>query len=264
MNLEIALDLGTVERSIWTLNCLAEVVLLLRLWRVGLWKTYRFFFLYIFVDLVRTGVFACLEIGTNAYGWVFVAFLPVDLICAALAILEIYGLVLRRYAGIGTMGRWAVTGGLVVSSLIAVVSLYPDMTNPAEQYPVLLYVFVFHRAVSSALLVFVLCITAFLVWFPVPLSRNVIVHALVFAVYFSGNALLLLIRNVAGNELTRLLSTINLGITTLCLFGWIALLTRETKAATLIFGHRWRGEDSDRLVRQLDAINSTLLRTGRK
>jgi len=238
--------------------------LLLRLWRTGLWKTYRFFSLYLFVDLARTIVALFLEPGTNAYGLLYVTSVPADRVCAVLAVLEVYGLVLRKYAGIGTLGRWAISGALILSGVISLVSLYPDVGREGTLYPILVFVHALERAISSALLLFLLLITAFLVWFPIPLGRNVVVHTLVFGAYFSANALLLLLRNLVGANLLRVLSTINLGVATACLIAWLIFLSPAGEAAVLVFGSRWRKVDSERLVRQLDAINSSLMRAVRK
>ncbi len=264
VSFQVALLLGAVETSIWVFVSLAQIILLLKLWKLALAKTYRFFALYLLVQLGQAAVLAFVEYGTDRYFQIFLGFAVAAALCAVLAILEIYSLVLRNFVGIGTVGRWAVTSGLAVSLLMAVVSLYPDLGNPEDPYPILLFFNVFQRAVYSALLLFLLFITAFLVWFPVPLSRNIIVHTLVFACLFSSQAVLLLVRNVAGVELVRLLSTLSLAIESLCLLAWILFLTRAGESRKAILGHRWHPEESERLIEQLNAINATLLRSTRK
>lgn len=264
MSPEIALIVGSVENLLWAFVTVAQVVLLLRLWESGLWKIYRFFFGFLAVDVVRTGVLFFLPYGTDAYGWAFLSFIPLTSLCALLAIVEIYSLVFRGYKGIGTLSRWVITGGLVLAGGIAVLTAYPDFGNRAEAYPILLHFFVLQRAVDSALLLFLLFVTLFLVWFPVPLSRNVILHTIVFGAAFASQALLLLIRDVAGNAPTHLLSTVSLAAEALCLLAWIFFLTKEGERKPVVFGHRWRLKESERLVAQLDTINSSLIRLARK
>ena len=46
---------------------------------------------------------------------------------------------------------------------------------------------------------------------------------------FSSQALLLLIRNLVGYELTRVLSTISLATASLCLLGWIFFFNKERR-----------------------------------
>ena len=256
--------LASLQQYIWIFQYAAQIVLLLRLGTMGLVKNYRFFCLYLLASLVKTSALLFLDRRTDAYGWTYVSFVPITGILTVLVVVELYGLVLRDHAGIVTLGRWVVSGGLILAFIIAVASLYPDLGNPAEEYPILLYFNVFERALESALLVFLVLLTAFLVWFPVPLSRNTIVHTIVFGVYFSSEALLLLIRNVVGDEPTRILSTINLGVASFCLVAWILLLNKKGEQKTVVLGHRWRPEDSERLVEKLNTVNSALLRTARK
>jgi hypothetical protein len=107
-------------------------------------------------------------------------------------------------------------------------------------------------------------ITAFLIWFPVPLSRNTVLHTIVFAVYFLSSSLLTLIRNVLGMELVAILNVVTLVMGLACSIAWVLFLTPQGEITTVTLGLRWRHGDRDRLVRQLDAINSNLLKTARK
>ena len=151
-----------------------------------------------------------------------------------------------------------------VAIVIAALTLYPDFSSRDTTYIALFYTAVFERAVSSVLLVFLAIIAGFLVWFPVPLSRNTIVHAIAFGMYFSAAAILLLLRNVGGPDVLRVMSTVNLVVQNLSLVAWILFLTKRGERRVVVFGHRWRPEQGDELIRQLDAINDSLMRMGRK
>jgi len=264
MGSETALVPGLIEKLLWTFVTAAQVVLLLRLWMSGLWKIYRFFFALLILNICQAGVLASTDPRTDLYAWIYMAFVPLTSVCILLVILEIYHLILKGYAGIGTLSRWVIAAGLAVSFTIAVLSLYPNLGNPAEQFPLLLSMFVVQRAVYSAFLAFLLFITAFLVWFPVPLNRNSVLHVVVFGVYFSTEALLLLVRGAAGADLTRLLSMLSLAVEGVCLLAWILLLTKEGEKKPVVVGHRWRPGESEHLIAQLDTINSSLLRAARK
>ena len=209
--------LGPVESAIWVIQLATQIVLLLRLWALGVIRRYRFFSIYLAAQVSVTSVLLWVEIGTSAYGYTYALFVPVRGILAVLVVLELYSVILRDHTGIATLGRWVVSGGLAVAFTIAAISLFPDLSNPTEIELLVLYVNAFERALDSALLLFLMLITAFLIWFPVPLSRNSILHTIIFGVYFSSQALLLLIRNLVGYELTRVLSTISLATASLCL-----------------------------------------------
>ena len=179
---------------------------------------------------------------------------PVIAILQVLVVLELYSLVLQRHPGIRTLGRWVVTGGLLLGLLITVLTLVPDFSNVEQKYQWVLYCSIFERTVASTLLLFLVAITSFLIWFPVPLSRNAVFHALLFGVYFSGGAMLLMLRNVVGPEIIRTLSTVNLLLAVCCFVAWGVLLSRRGEERVVIVGHRWRPGADQRLVDQLQAI----------
>lgn len=260
----LTLILGAAERGLWGVVYAAQVILLLRLRQQGLHRRYRFFAWYLAAQIAEASTLLLLRQGTTAYGSAYAAFVPVLGLCAAMATLEVYDLVLRDYPGIRTLGRWAVLGGLTAALVIAGLTLAPDLSNAAEVYPLMRSFHVFQRALYSALLLFVLFISAFLVWFPVPLTRNAVLHTIVFTVGFAGKSLALLLRNVGGVELRLISSTLNLAIAAACLAAWTLFLTRRGEQQTVVFGHRWQPGDSDRLVKQLDALNTTLLRSARR
>ena len=60
------------------------------------------------------------------------------------------------------------------------------------------YYYVAERAVYFSLVVFLLSILGFLMQYPITLSRNIIVHSMVFSVYFLGNTVLYLLLSMLG------------------------------------------------------------------
>lgn len=255
---------GRVEWLLWLVVIGASAVLLARLAYTRLWRTYRFFAAYVGAQLLQSAALMTAEPGTNRYGWTYVASEFIIGICVVFATLEVYKLVLHGYVGIGRLGRRAVVWSLLLALAIAAATVLPDMGNANEEYQLLATVFVFQRAFYSALLLFVLFITAFLVWFPVPLSRNAAMHAGVFAVFFVTTAIVLLVRNAWGDGLREIVSTVYLGLYATCLLVWIFFLTLAGEKKTMVVGHRWAPEQEGRLVAKLDGINAILLRSVRK
>ncbi|MCW5978511.1 MAG: hypothetical protein KIT09_10555 [Bryobacteraceae bacterium] len=253
-----------MEWSLWLVMVVAQIALIARLAHTGLWRTYRFFAAYVAGQLLQSAALMSIPPGITLYGIVYAAFEGIIGLCAVMAILEIYHLVLQRYPGIGTLGRRALKWGSVLALGIAAATLYPDIANQAEKYPTLLAVFVFQRALYSALLLFVMFIAAFLVWFPIPLTRNTALHAGVFGLSFATASLILLVRNALGGEYREMASTIQLGVYAACLVAWILFLTPAGERSQVVVGHRWAPEAEARLVEQLNEINRTLVRSTRK
>jgi cell division protein FtsW (lipid II flippase) len=123
---------------------------------------------------------------------------------------------------------------------------------------------VVQRGVVSGLVVFVLFATCFLVWLPVPVSRNAVVHTLVYTLYFLLLSLSIFIRNVQGNRAARWKDLAMGGTTLACLAMWGRFLNREGEAKTISIRQKWAPQQPERLIEQLAAINASLLRTVRK
>jgi hypothetical protein len=137
-------------------------------------------------------------------------------------------------------------------------------SSSRQAYPILQAVFVMGRAICSSLAIFLLLITAFLVFYPVPLSRNVIVHTVVYAVYFLSLTMTYFVRNVAGPDVVLPLNIVLQAVTVLTLLAWIVLLSPAGEQVVISVRPRWAPEEEQRLVRNLDSINAALLRAARK
>jgi len=52
--------------------------------------------------------------------------------------------------------------------------------------------------------------------------------------------------------------------TTLCLGYWVFALKPQGESKSIVVSHQWKPEQEERLLSQLQAINSSLLRAARK
>ena len=106
-----------------------------------------------------------------------------------------------------------------------------------------------------------LFVTAFLVWFPVPLNRNVVLYSLVYALYFIAGTLAELAASLGG---LAMWGAVNLTVNCVdltCLALWIVFLNRSGETTTVVFSHTWTPQREDHLMRQLEAINTSLMRS---
>ncbi|MGD0201249.1 MAG: hypothetical protein ABSD27_10920 [Bryobacteraceae bacterium] len=269
--------IASLEQYLWWSSIAAGAVLYVRLRHEGLHRVYRWFAVYVLFSTLQSLALATVpwamrritgfkspHLGSNAYARLWVATEPVVWFLYVLVVLELYTLVLQNFKGIASVGRWAVFGGLAVGMLVASLSLRPDLSNPHERFPILRYFFVMERGLTSSLVLFLLFITAFLVWYPVPLSRNLVVHSIVWAIYFLCFALIYLIRNVVGSQAVAIGSLGLVGATVACLVVWMAVLNREGERQRVTIGQHWSAEQQRHVLEQLAAINSSLQRTTRK
>jgi hypothetical protein len=235
------------------------LVLVARLWWTGLHRTYSYFFVYLLLVLFQIAALAVVPFDSKFYRYFWVASEALIVCFYALIVLELYSIVLRDLAGIASLARRYIQAGIAVAILISMLLLAFEKTPQGPVSATL----IFERAIASSLVIFVLLITAFLLYYPVPLHRNVIVYSIGYSVYFLLKAAARFIENYSHRWYAEV-STLIVGVSTVCLLFWMAGLTRAGERKTLVLGHRWDPADEERLLSQLKAINASLMRSARK
>jgi hypothetical protein len=254
----------TISRLLVILSLVAYAILLLRLRSAGLTTTYRWFCGYVAAQFLRTLVLFLIPPRTNVYGWIFLLTQPVLWLFYSMTVNELYALVLTNYSGIARFGRRALQYALLAAILISSATLAADVAAESEAYRLLRAANVMERALVSTLLIFLLLMAVFVTVYPVELSRNLVVHTIVFALYFFSKNVGLLLRNVLGPAATRTVSASFGAAACLCLFAWIISMNRKGQTRLISFRRVWRDEDERRLLDKLEELNGTLVRSGRK
>jgi hypothetical protein len=243
---------------------LGSVVMALRLYRTGLYRHYPIFFAF-FIFRIPDSVWPLfLEVTSDAYLYVWVLTEPIEFGFYVLMVVELYKLVLERYKGLYSFGRWALYASLAISVAISAISLLPRI-NPAvpQRSRVMVYVLATERGIETGLAIFIVVILCFLSFFPVKLSRNVRIHALVFSIFFLSNTFVLLMRSLFGLHLGHEMNTLLLAITVASVGAWLALLTvagEDVPDGPVHYGQ----EHESRLLTHLDSLNTALLRVSNR
>ncbi len=241
----------------------AHAVLAIKLAKSGLHRTYRIFFAYLIFRAFRSSLLMLLPTNRSTYAWGYFITEPVLWLLYVGVLLELYTLAFREFRGITTLARWVTRAALAGAVLLSVLSLAPDLNSP-HPYPYIHLFTVLGRAICSSLALFLLAVSLFLVLYPVPLSRNVIVHSVVYSVYFLTLTLAYFVHNVFGPQTLPVVNFVLLAVASLALGAWIILLTPAGEKVVVSSRRQWDPEEEARLVRQLDSINATLLRVARK
>jgi hypothetical protein len=155
----------------------ALVVLCARLWWDGLYKIYVYFFGYLFLELLQSVVPLVVPLHSRMYRDSYVASQALIICFSALVVLELYSIVLTGLAGIANVSRRYIKVILVLAVLVSLLPLSVEKTPNT----VTGYLFLFQRPIVTSLLIFILLITAFLVYYPVPLGRNVLAYLMGYA-----------------------------------------------------------------------------------
>jgi hypothetical protein len=160
------------------------------------------------------------------------------------------------------LSRKALTWALMISAVISFSTLLLDLQRRNTDSAMLFNFMLLERLIMTSLLVLVLCLIAFLSYFPVPLPQNGRVHACVFATFFAVRTALLFVRTWFGPDTVAVLNIVAYLVMIGCLIAWAWLLSPQGE----VVPHRTRPstESEERLLAQLDALNETLLRSARK
>jgi hypothetical protein len=257
--------LWILENSLWVLNLLGSALVIWRLYFVGLQKTYRLFFAYMVVALVRSLILFPFNPRSETYFQVWVVTRPLLWLFFILVVSELYSLVLRDYRGIYSVSRWFFYGAATFSALISASTVFVTMAAGSTSRPPLLYYSaLIERGIVTSLAIFLLLLLALVAWFAVPLSRNLLTHCCVYSALFLSTNAIMLYWHTGSKNAAYWGSVWRLSSALICYCCWVFLLTRRGEERTASFGLGRSPLEEKRLLGHLEAINATLLGTARK
>jgi hypothetical protein len=99
--------------------------------------------------------------------------------------------------------------------------------------------------------------------YPIRLNRNVIVHTVVYSVFFFANSLGLVFWFFKINIKDELVNTTLMGIASVCAVAWWIGLSQKGEEVQVHLPSLGPGAEQ-RALQQLEALNATLLRASRK
>jgi hypothetical protein len=238
------------------------VLTALKLWRTGLGRRYPVFFSYLLFRSANGtwGLFVDVKSDIYFVAWFFTE--PVNLVFYVWIVIELCGLVLRKHRGILTLGKWAIGAGLTISIAVSVLSMLLRV-KPAQRSAGMFYMMAADRGVTLAMALFLLLMMLLLRGYPVQLSRNVVLHATLYSVFFISNTASTLLASVLGLHLYSAMDTGLLAVSALCLLTWLFFLNPAGEEDKVMVSH-FRPEYEERVLQQLEALNATMLKISQK
>jgi len=234
-------------------------ILSIRLFGAGLHRRYRIFFIYLIFETLHLSVLELLGVKSDLYEKVWAVTEPVEWVFYFLLVVEIYSLVLEDYRGLSTVGRWVLIGAFLLALLASALSLLaPSAYN--QQTRTMTYFIVADRAVYFSLLIFLISILFFLLRYPITLSRNIIIHSIVFSVYFIGNTVIYLVLSLAGYHSGPAVGYAVSAITLGTVVAWLMLMNPAGEKRKQSARPRWMPGREEALVSQLNYLNAALLK----
>jgi hypothetical protein len=231
-----------------------------RMRRSGLHRRYRFLFAYLLFQVPYSIPPATMSLGSRGYFWFWLISEPINWMFEILVVRELCGLVLERYRGLCSLGRWSMYGGVALSAAISLATLLPRIPSAVTRRSMLLsYYFGGDRGVNLALAIFLLLMMFLASRYPVPLNRNVVLNAVMFTVLFFGNTLASLLRTIFDLRVAVVMDVGLTASTALSLIVWFFAFTPGGETNRLELAH-FRPEDEARILQRLDRINRLMLR----
>jgi hypothetical protein len=238
------------------------VLTCLRLLRCRLHRRYRVFFAFLLFSSVRTAVLLAYPIHTAGYMKIWVLTEPVLWVFYILLVLELYSLILEGHKGLYTLGRWAMYAASVAAFLVSIASLFAP-ADGAQRSRLMPFYLMTERGLLASLLLFLFLLLAFLSRYPLTLSRNAIVHSIVYSVFFLTLSIAFLLRSIFGMEISDSMNTLLTALRMACTMAWLFLLNARGENRKVVLHAPPAGQE-EFLVRQLNQINATVMRAARK
>ena len=247
---------STLETWLNYLNLAGDVAVVLALAGRKLARVYRILLLYFLVDLLAS----LLGLGFDrryAYQAYYVG-QAVKWILAFWFILDLYGRVLAPHPALAKFGRAAVGVLLAVAVAVSLPGFLLELYRPYDPDLNFFLFSRFERTADSAVAILLLLISAFLVWYPVKMRRNVVSYLAGFTVYFTVRAVGLTAMDwwrIYFQQVDAAVLAVALG----CMVFWAVVMRPEGETQT-VSGHGWNPQEAERLSLQLDHANEWMAR----
>lgn len=249
-----------IERALFYLNFAAELVLLGRLIRGKIYRIYGSLFWYWLAQTLGNVALLSIPLETRRYVYAYWTVQTVTIVMAVFVVLDLYRITFLDHPAVASFARRSMLAAMVLAAVVTLSGAALDPNILPGRYPAIHRFATFERSMNFLILMFMLLIGALLLWFPIKVRRNIVVYMSGFALFSGSRSIALLVSNLLPVSDLRLVSTVLLGLTLLCLVIWIVGLQPEGELVTATPGYRRNPEAMQRLSRQLDAINTALAR----
>ncbi len=253
----------TLVRVLQLITWVGIALTVAKLYKTGLRRRYPVFFWYFAFWSVNAVWPFFLSVKSGLYFWLWAFTEPVNWVFYILVVRELCGLVLEKYQGLYTLGRWAIYGGIAVSVVLSTISLLPRVRSATSQWRTTRYLLAADRGVTLGLAVFLLLMMFLLKGYPVRLNRNVLLHATLYATFFVSNTLDSVLANVLGHQLYVILDVFLMTVSAVCVLTWLFWLNPAGEDVQVPVPAFTRHHE-ERILYHLGALNDTVLKISRK
>ena len=251
--------MSVAERTLFYFNIIAELVLLWRLVHARLYRTYSPLFFYWMAQAVGSVALLAIPIASRRYAYGYWGAQTIYVLMAVFVVQDLYRIALLEHPAVASFARRTVLAAMAIAAAVALSGIRLDFTMLPGQYPDIHRFLTFERSMNFMTLLFLLIVSALLLWFPIRVRRNIVVYISGFVLFSASRSVGLLLYNLRPQD-GRLISTVLLGLTLMSLLIWIVGIEPEGELVIATPGYRRDPETMQRLSHQLDSINAALTR----
>lgn len=247
---------AAVELFVRIFAMVGTAVTAMRMYHFGLHRKYKYFFAYLIFFTLYGPTGFIVNVKSPLYMQIWFITEPVIWLFYVLVVLELYSLLLANHKGLYSLGRWIMHGSLALSVLFSAASI---MMTPRRPHALFGWYVVAERGLAFSLSAFLLLALTCLMLLPIRLTRNLTLHSALFSAFFLSNTLgrLLVFGRVA---ISPAMNNAMMVVPAVCVLLWMLFLDEKGEEQKLRLPFLSR-EHEQRLITQLDTLNSTLLRS---
>lgn len=265
--------MNSIRAGQFLLDCLS-ITLVCRLLQLRLHSVYRVFCFFLLFEVLASVIFFAEEYLHDPRLDYRITWIVIEIMGWCLSLWTIFALLralLARLPGILRFSRRVLAGVTALCIALALISARPEMSSGGLVRPsdpvskIMGSVILTDRLIATVVVLVLLAISVFVLWFPIRLPRNLAVFTIGFVIYFGSKTALLLVPSFWRHPLPPVIGIINTFLLSCALAYWLLNIRANGEKSTVTLGHRWRSQDQDRLLLQLQTLNETLVRaTGHK
>jgi hypothetical protein len=246
------------------LQSAAAAATVARLTRLKLGTRFRALLAWMIVLAFSELIFSLVSQASALYFWLYMAFVPVAVAFSIAAVRELLALVFEHYPGIRSLGRFGSYVGVAAAAVISVgaAAWLPQAGASGSRH--LFYLEVLQRSVIFTLAVVILAVLYFLSRYPLQLSRNTMVSAIVFSALFLSDAIRLLVDSLQTLLASRAADWTESAFIVACLAAWSFLVRKEPEGSPAPARISFPSPGEEELLHQLDTLNNLLGRAARQ
>ncbi|MBI4890606.1 MAG: hypothetical protein HY821_08265 [Acidobacteria bacterium] len=249
-----------MEEILWITNMVLTVGVLVRLAMLRLISTYPALSAFLALQSVRSFWLLPYSVNTNEYAIPYIFTEPVLVLSRALVVFELYEKILSGYRGLSVLSRRTMSGCLGVSLVLALAAHLREFLVMSPKAKFLQGLNLFESTVFTALLFFLVILAAFMLYYPTPIRKNVLLHSWAFSAYFAGTAVALYLSNTNFEAWNRIASVTRMSSATLSLMAWCLLLRKSWESESSAISVNHSKVSQERLLQQLESLNMKLER----